>query len=121
MIRICIITAIMVLPRGSPGAHPDSFPTTEPFGFSAATYFVPMSALLGGQPIFHLITLNIESLRFILLLFHARWKCPLQVWSLEGYPISRVVNHASSFAFMGQLWDVFSSTSCVQISGHTTV
>ncbi|KAL7547751.1 hypothetical protein ACHAWF_015043 [Thalassiosira exigua] len=29
------------------GAHPDSFPNTEPFGFSAATYFVPMSALLG--------------------------------------------------------------------------
>ena len=41
--------AIMVLPRGSPGAHPDSFETTEPFGFSAATYFVPMSALLGGK------------------------------------------------------------------------
>lgn len=37
----------MVLPPGSPGAHPDSFPTTEPFGFAAATYFVPMCALLG--------------------------------------------------------------------------
>jgi len=37
----------MVLPRGSPGAHADSFPSTEPFGFSAATYFVPMTALLG--------------------------------------------------------------------------
>ena len=37
------IAAIMVLP----GAHRDSFPSTEPFGFSAATYFVPMSALLG--------------------------------------------------------------------------
>lgn len=43
-------TAIMVLPRGSPGSHQDSFETTEPFGFSAATYFVPMSALLGGEP-----------------------------------------------------------------------
>ena len=41
------ITAIMVLPRGSPGAHEDSFPSTDPFGFSAATYFVPMTALLG--------------------------------------------------------------------------
>eukprot|EP00956_Cyclotella_meneghiniana_P028586 scaffold67020_cov22-Cyclotella_meneghiniana.AAC.1 len=37
----------MVLPPDSPGAHPDSFPTTEPFVFSAATYFVPMCALLG--------------------------------------------------------------------------
>ena len=39
----------MMLPPDSPGAHPDSFPTTEPFGFSAATYFVPMCALLGGK------------------------------------------------------------------------
>lgn len=37
----------MVLPRGSPGAPDDSFPSTAPFGFSAATYFVPMMALLG--------------------------------------------------------------------------
>ena len=37
----------MVLPRGSPGAPDDSFPSTAPFGFSAATYFVPMTALLG--------------------------------------------------------------------------
>lgn len=29
------------------GAHDDSFPNTEPFGFSAATYFVPMTALIG--------------------------------------------------------------------------
>jgi hypothetical protein len=46
-------TAIMVLPPDSPGAHPDSFPTTEPFGFSAATYFVPMCALLGGNSMCH--------------------------------------------------------------------
>jgi len=31
----------------SAGDHPDSFPDTSPFGFSAATYFVPMTALLG--------------------------------------------------------------------------
>ena len=37
----------MVLPRGSPGAHEDSFESTAPFGFSAATYFVPMTALGG--------------------------------------------------------------------------
>eukprot|EP00956_Cyclotella_meneghiniana_P016803 scaffold26859_cov59-Cyclotella_meneghiniana.AAC.7 len=37
----------MVLPRSdSPRAHPNSFPTTEQFGFSAATYFVPICALL---------------------------------------------------------------------------
>eukprot|EP00547_Thalassionema_nitzschioides_P004618 CAMPEP_0194213062 /NCGR_PEP_ID=MMETSP0156-20130528/13366_1 /TAXON_ID=33649 /ORGANISM="Thalassionema nitzschioides, Strain L26-B" /LENGTH=703 /DNA_ID=CAMNT_0038941007 /DNA_START=105 /DNA_END=2216 /DNA_ORIENTATION=- len=29
------------------GAHPDSFPTTGGLDFAAATYFVPMSALLG--------------------------------------------------------------------------
>jgi MFS family permease len=34
---------IMVLP----GAHQDSFPDTGGLGFSAATYMVPMSALLG--------------------------------------------------------------------------
>mmetsp|Transcript_16172 Transcript_16172/g.36970 ORF Transcript_16172/g.36970 Transcript_16172/m.36970 type:complete len:688 (-) Transcript_16172:1697-3760(-) len=34
---------IMVLP----GAHADSFPSTAPFDFAAATYFVPMAALLG--------------------------------------------------------------------------
>jgi hypothetical protein len=25
----------------APGAHPDSFPSTEPFGFNSATYFLP--------------------------------------------------------------------------------
>lgn len=30
-----------------PGAHPDSFPDTEPFNFNAATYFLPMCSLLG--------------------------------------------------------------------------
>lgn len=34
---------IMVLPN----AHPDSFPDTSPFEFNGATYFVPMTALLG--------------------------------------------------------------------------
>lgn len=43
------VVAIMVLPPDDPGGHPDSFQSTEPFGFSAATYFVPMTALLGGQ------------------------------------------------------------------------
>lgn len=31
-----------------PGAHPDSFRNTEPFGQSAATYFLAMTALLGA-------------------------------------------------------------------------
>lgn len=31
-----------------PGVHKDSFPDTDPFGFSAATYFIPMTAMLGG-------------------------------------------------------------------------
>jgi hypothetical protein len=31
----------------SPGAHPDSFPGTEPFDFNSATYFIPMMSLLG--------------------------------------------------------------------------
>lgn len=30
-----------------PSANKDSFPNTNPFGFSSATYFVPMTALLG--------------------------------------------------------------------------
>lgn len=30
-----------------PGSHPDSFPDTEPFGVTAATYFLAMTALLG--------------------------------------------------------------------------
>ena len=42
-IHMLVMSAIMVLP----GAHDDSFPSTEPFGFSAATYFVPMTALVG--------------------------------------------------------------------------
>ncbi len=29
------------------GAHPDSFPNTEPFGFNSATYFLPLCSLLG--------------------------------------------------------------------------
>ena len=36
----------MVLPKDQGGTE-DSFPTTAPFDFSAATYFVPMAALLG--------------------------------------------------------------------------
>jgi MFS family permease len=28
--------------------HPDSFPSIEPFGFNAATYFLPMTAMLGS-------------------------------------------------------------------------
>ena len=35
--------ALMALPE----AHADSFPSTEPFGFSGATYFIPMTGLLG--------------------------------------------------------------------------
>ena len=31
----------------SPGADPDSFPNTNPFDFSTATYAIPMFALLG--------------------------------------------------------------------------
>lgn len=31
----------------SPGAHPDSFPSTEPFDFNSATYFLPLCSLLG--------------------------------------------------------------------------
>jgi MFS family permease len=31
----------------APGAHPDSFPSTEPFGFNSATYFLPMCTLVG--------------------------------------------------------------------------
>lgn len=31
----------------SPNAHPDSFPSTEPFGFNSATYFLPMCTLIG--------------------------------------------------------------------------
>ena len=31
----------------SPGANPDSFPSTEPFGFNSATYFLPMCTLIG--------------------------------------------------------------------------
>lgn len=38
---------IMVLPPDHPGVHPDSFASTAPFGFNAATYFLPMSYLLG--------------------------------------------------------------------------
>lgn len=30
-----------------PGAHPDSFESTEPFGFNSATYFLPMCTLIG--------------------------------------------------------------------------
>lgn len=30
-----------------PGAHPDSFPSTEPFGFNSATYFLPLCTLIG--------------------------------------------------------------------------
>mmetsp|Transcript_7928 Transcript_7928/g.12223 ORF Transcript_7928/g.12223 Transcript_7928/m.12223 type:complete len:171 (+) Transcript_7928:275-787(+) len=30
------------------GSHPDSFDNTDPFGFSAATYFLPMTALFGA-------------------------------------------------------------------------
>lgn len=35
--------ALMALP----GSHPDSFPSTAPFAFSAATYFIPLTGLLG--------------------------------------------------------------------------
>ncbi|KAL7549520.1 hypothetical protein ACHAWF_012784 [Thalassiosira exigua] len=35
--------ALMALP----GTHPDSFPSTAPFSFSAATYFIPLTGLLG--------------------------------------------------------------------------
>ena len=35
--------ALMALP----GSHPDSFPSTAPFQFSAATYFIPLTGLLG--------------------------------------------------------------------------
>lgn len=35
--------ALMALP----GSHPDSFPSTAPFDFSAATYFIPLTGLLG--------------------------------------------------------------------------
>lgn len=35
--------AIMV----SPDAHEESFPSTAPFDFSSATYFIPMTAMLG--------------------------------------------------------------------------
>ena len=31
----------------SPGASPDSFPSTEPFGFNSATYFLPLCTLIG--------------------------------------------------------------------------
>ncbi|KAL3909912.1 MAG: hypothetical protein SGILL_007899 [Bacillariaceae sp.] len=31
-----------------PGQFEDSFPSVEPFGFSAATYFLPMTAMLGA-------------------------------------------------------------------------
>lgn len=31
----------------APGAHPDSFTSTEPFGFNSATYFLPMCTLIG--------------------------------------------------------------------------
>lgn len=31
----------------APGAHPESFPNTEPFGFNSATYFLPMCTLIG--------------------------------------------------------------------------
>ena len=31
----------------SPGASPDSFADTAPFGFNSATYFLPMCTLLG--------------------------------------------------------------------------
>ncbi|VEU45301.1 unnamed protein product [Pseudo-nitzschia multistriata] len=37
----------MVLPPDHPEVHKDSFPSTAPFGFNAATYFLPMSFLLG--------------------------------------------------------------------------
>jgi len=35
------------LARTGPGAHPDAFDSTAPFGFASATYFLPMTALLG--------------------------------------------------------------------------
>ncbi|KAL9182774.1 hypothetical protein ACHAXT_004053, partial [Thalassiosira profunda] len=31
----------------TPGAHPDSFESTEPFGFNSATYFIPFCTLIG--------------------------------------------------------------------------
>lgn len=31
----------------TPDAHPDSFPDTEPFDFNSATYFIPLSTLIG--------------------------------------------------------------------------
>jgi hypothetical protein len=31
----------------APGAHADSFPSTEPFGFNSATYFLPLCTLIG--------------------------------------------------------------------------
>ena len=31
----------------TPGAHPDSFPDTEPFDFNSATYFLPLCSLVG--------------------------------------------------------------------------
>ena len=33
--------------QAQPGAHPDSFESTAPFNFSGATYFLPMTSLLG--------------------------------------------------------------------------
>lgn len=45
------VTATILDPNfafmASPNAHPDSFQSTEPFGYSAATYFLGMTALLG--------------------------------------------------------------------------
>ena len=32
----------------TPGAMPYSFPNTDPFGFSSATYFIPLSGLIKG-------------------------------------------------------------------------
>lgn len=29
------------------GAHPDSFPDTKPFNFNSATYFIPMTSMMG--------------------------------------------------------------------------
>ena len=110
------VVAIMVLPPDDPGGHPDSFQSTEPFGFSAATYFVPMTALLGGQ---WDIWINLFIEAKLCLLTYSMLQLPLQVWQLESYQIAKVASRVSFFVSTVQLLAVCSSILPARTFGRT--
>jgi len=79
----------MVLPQDHPEIHPDTFPSTAPFGFNAATYFLPLSSLLGVA--ISSIVIGMLSDRF--------GRKPLILFCLYGSVILTSVMYFTRFSF----------------------